>query len=159
MVRRLEVEALRDELGVPGDLHVHQVERDHELRELGLDAAPVGLEQAQPFGGRVLALLDQLRVAMEVLERHPRGAEALDELDPAHVVVGEPAVAALGPADAREDPDALVVAERVGGQAGLRGGPLDGARHPSCREPTTWSPLQVKGRTGFREGSSAEKGA
>jgi hypothetical protein len=128
-LRRIDLEAARQHLVVDLDLVLDELERRRQLGHLRLDPAPMRLEELEPLARGRVALLHQLGVRVEVLDRHAGRAQALDQPDPAHVLVAELAVPALGSVDPGQDPDLLVVAERVPAHAALRGGALDRSHH------------------------------
>ena len=84
-----------EELVIPGNLSLDELEGRRQFPHVLLDPAAMILEQSESFGRRCIALLYQLGVGVEILDRHARRSQTLNELDPAHVVVAEATVAAL----------------------------------------------------------------
>jgi hypothetical protein len=120
---------------VVGDLGVEQL----QALALGGQGAPhllaVLLEQLKAFG-LARARPDQLGVPLHVADRHPGGAQLGQQRQPLQVALVVPAAPVAAARHAVEQPDALVPAQRVRGQAALGGGLADGpGRH--LVEPTS----------------------
>ena len=113
-------------LAVVAHLPLDRLEVPARLVEMGQDLEAVRLEdlQARLLGPRARA--HEVRVLAHAPDRHPGGAQLRDQLDPAEVGVAVAAVTRHGPVDLHHQPGALVVAQRVGGQAGDAGGVRDG---------------------------------
>src|SRR4029450_6711591 len=123
-------------------------ERLRELTHLILDPTAMVLEKDEPFRSGRVSLLHQFGVAVEILDGHPGRAQALDELDPADVVLAESSMTAVRSSDCGKDSDPFVVAERVGAQTGLCSDALDGSW--SRHDDTLHLGVHSKSRAGAR---------
>src|ERR671918_1924779 len=112
---------------VGGDLEVDRVDGRLQLAEPDLHLIAVALEQREPLGLVARPLVDQPKVGLDVADGHGREPQPGDEHHPGQLGLGVPTPAGVVAGNV-EQPDALVVAQRVGGDAGPLGGLGDGER-------------------------------
>ncbi len=101
-------------LGITSDLGVEDEKRGLKIGHMGAHLVPMRLQKNTPRRAGFGPLIAQGRIAQHLADRHAGGFQALQKPDPDEdrgVVV--PLAGGIT-VDARQQPDPLVVAERMG---------------------------------------------
>ena len=89
-----------------------------EFGNLRANLLPMDLQHLLPGWPGSVAVVTKRRVAQHVPDRHSRGLEATEECDPGQDRRVEITLTGAIPVSVWKQPDALVVAQRMGRQAG-----------------------------------------
>lgn len=95
--------------------------------EVFLDAALVLFEQLQTFGQRMLTLAHEFSIALDIANRHSCGSQALEELDPGHMLgaIGAIAIPLIPPNMLDHQSGTFVIAQGMSAQPGCLSHLLD----------------------------------
>ena len=101
-----------------------------DFLQLGFDPVLVLVEQLQAFRDGLLPLAEELSIALERANRHPGGAQVLEEFNPGDILqtIGAVATGYLPLDGLKHQTGTFVIAQGMGAQPGGLGHLLDGER-------------------------------